>query len=174
MKRRTFRVVLSAIGLACSLLLLAATSPLHAESASTSLATAYNNRSDPTRLIASYYDAINSGDFARAYEYWESAPNGASLEQFARGFINTKSVQFSLTPPTSTQGAAGSVYAELPTVILGTQIDGSIRTFTGCYVARRSNIENTGWRIYSAKVEEAASSATAASVIQRAAALCPS
>jgi hypothetical protein len=79
MKRRTFRVVLSAIGLACSLLLLAATTPLHAESASTSLATAYNNRSDPTRLIASYYDAINSGDFARAYEYWESAPNGGRI-----------------------------------------------------------------------------------------------
>ncbi len=81
MKRRMFRVLFPAVGLVCTLLLLVATTPLHAESASNSAATAaYDDRSDPTRLLASYYDAINSRDFARASGYWETAPNGASLE----------------------------------------------------------------------------------------------
>ncbi len=170
MKRHVLHVVL-ALGIA-SMLLLSATAPLHAESASASAA-AYNDRSDPTRLLASYYDAVNTRDFARAYDYWESPPGGASLEQFARGYINTKSVQFALTPPTRFEGAVGSVYAGVPTVIVATQIDGSTQTFTGCYSARRSNINNTGWRIYNARVGAAATDASAATLLQRATALCP-
>lgn len=95
------------------------------------------------------------------------------MEQFARGYINTKSVQIALTPPTVFEGAAGSVYAGIPTLIVATQIDGSTQTFTGCYAAHRSNINNTGWRIYNAKVEAAASNASTATLLQRATALCP-
>lgn len=173
MKRHVVRAVLGMVGIV-SVLVLSAAAPLHAAStAAPAAAAAYNDRSDPSRLLASYYNAINTRDYARAYGYWESPPNGASLEQFARGYINTKSVQFAITPPTTFDGAAGSVYASVPAVIIGTQIDNSIQTFAGCYTTRRSNIENTGWRIYGAKVERAANNASAAALLQRAAALCP-
>lgn len=67
MKRHVFHTVF-AVGIAY-LLLLPTTAPLHAESAFTNAAAAYNDRSDPARLLASYYDAINTSDFARAYDY---------------------------------------------------------------------------------------------------------
>ena len=120
-----------------------------------------DDRSTPVALITSYYNAINRKEYGRAYGYWENPPNGASLTQFARGFADTVRNELFLRPPARIEGAAGSRYARVPTVVIATHTDGSKQTFFGCYVARRPVPRNfspptdTGWRIYGASVEVA-------------------
>jgi hypothetical protein len=67
-------------------------------------------------------------------------------------------VRLIVEPPTRTEGAAGSLYAEVPTVLVARRRDGSERVFAGCYVTRKSNLRPTDipkeevWRIYKAKM----------------------
>ncbi len=35
---------------------------------------AYDNPNSPVDLLASYYNAINRGEYQRAYNYWQNAP----------------------------------------------------------------------------------------------------
>lgn len=109
-----------------------------------------DERGDPLSTLASYYSAINARDFRRAYRFWDSPPQ--SFEQFARGFADTDSVRLLVEPSTRVEGAAGSVYAEIPTVVIATTRSGNERVFAGCYVMRRSNVEDRGWQIYRADV----------------------
>jgi len=104
------------------------------------------DRSDPLGTLASYYNAINARDYRRAYRFWDSQPS--SYEQFARGFADTERVRLLVEPSTNLEGAAGSVYAEIPTIVVSTTRSGSERVFAGCYVMRRSNVQDRGWQIY--------------------------
>jgi heat shock protein HslJ len=108
-----------------------------------------DDRSDPVTALASYYRAINSRDFRRAYRFWESPTS--SFEQFERGFADTDRVRILLEPP-RLEGAAGSVYAEIPTIVVATTRAGNERVFAGCYVMRKSNVRDIGWQIYRADI----------------------
>jgi len=110
-----------------------------------------DERDDPVATLASYFNAINARDYRRAYGYYESPPS--SYEQFARGFTDTDSVRFLIEPPRK-EGAAGSIYAAIPTVIVSTLRGGNERVFAGCYVMRRSNVRDRGWQIYRADVSQ--------------------
>lgn len=105
-----------------------------------------NDRGDPLGTLASYYDAINARDYRRAYRFWDSQPS--PYEQFARGFADTERVRLLVEPSTNLEGAAGSVYAEIPTIVVSTTRSGNERVFSGCYVMRRSNVQDRGWQIY--------------------------
>lgn len=109
-----------------------------------------DERGDPVATLASYFNAINSKDYRRAYGYWESPPS--SYEQFAKGFADTDRVRLLVEPPAPAEGAAGSVYSEIRTVIVASTRRGSERVFGGCYVMRRSNVRDRGWQIYRADV----------------------
>ncbi len=76
----------------------------------------YEDLKSPVALLASFYNAINTKDYDRAYGYWETPPG--SLADFARGYRETLKVQLIVQPPTNIEGAAGSLYAEVPTVIV--------------------------------------------------------
>lgn len=104
------------------------------------------DRSDPITALSSYYEAINSRDFRRAYGYWESPTQ--SYEQFARGFADTDRVRLLIEPPPHLEGAAGSSFAEISTLVVATTRKGSERIFAGCYTLRKSNVRDTGWHIY--------------------------
>jgi len=109
------------------------------------------NVNGPVEMLALFYDAVNRRDYERAYRYWETP--ATSLEEFSRGYANTANVQLIVQPPIRVEGAAGSLYVEIPTVLVARQRDGSQRVFAGCYVARRSNIQTeSSWRIYKASV----------------------
>ena len=108
-------------------------------------ALAYDKRDTPVDLLASYYSAINLQDYRRAYAYWESPPS--SYDDFARGYQDTASVRLIVEPPTRIEGAAGSLYARTPTVLLATNRDGSQHTFAGCYV-ERSPTQAANWSIF--------------------------
>jgi len=115
-----------------------------------------DERNDPVATLASYYDAINSRDYRRAYGYWESPTS--SYDEFVRGFAGTNRVRLLVEPPARVEGAAGSLYTELTTVIVATTRAGNERVFAGCYVLRRSNVRDRGWQIYRANVSTVPSS----------------
>jgi hypothetical protein len=111
----------------------------------------YEDLSSPVSLLASFYDAVNSREYDRAYGYFETPPS--SLDEFERGYANTVSVQLIVQPPTHISGAAGSSYADIPTMLVARQRKGGERFFVGCYTTRKSNLQssdnpNEGWRIY--------------------------
>lgn len=116
----------------------------------------YEDLSSPVTMLASFYNAINTRDYERALGYWESPPSG--LDAFARGYRNTTKVRLLVQPPTRIEGAAGSVYAELPILVTARQRNGNDRIFFGCYVIRKTNRGVVGnpavgnWRIYRAKL----------------------
>ena len=115
-----------------------------------------DDRTDPVTTLAAYYDAINSRDFRRAYRLWESPPS--SFEKFEGGFADTDRVRLLIEPP-RLEGAAGSSFAELSTIVVATTRSGNERVFAGCYTLRKSNVRDTGWQIYRADISLVPSSA---------------
>jgi len=111
---------------------------------------------DPVSALSDYYRSINAGEYRRAYAYWETPSQ--TFEQFSRGFADTRSVRLLVSPSPLIEGAAGSSYANVASIIVSTQTDGSERVFAGCYVMRKSNVrgeddaEQKGWRIYRANL----------------------
>lgn len=108
--------------------------------------------SDPIATLASYYDSINARDYRRAFSFWDSPTT--SFEQFARGFADTDRVRVLVEPSAHVEGAAGSAYADISTIVVATSRGGSERIFTGCYVMRRSNVEDRGWKIYRGNISQ--------------------
>jgi hypothetical protein len=123
-------------------------------------------------LLASFYNAVNAREYERAYRYWETPPG--NLEEFARGYAETASVQPIVEPPTRIEGAAGSLYAEVPTILVARQRDGSERIFVGCYVTRKSSLRPSDvpkeevWRLYKASVSPAAADASTPKLLAQA------
>jgi heat shock protein HslJ len=115
-----------------------------------------DDNSDPLATLGAYYDAINARDYRRAFSYWDSPTT--SFERFAAGFADTDRVRVLVEPSTRVDGAAGSVYANVSTVVVATTRAGNERVFAGCYVMRRSNVQDRGWKIYRADVSPVSSS----------------
>lgn len=96
---------------------------------------------DPVSLIASYYNAISLGDYARAYDYWQEAPPDApTLDDFARGFMDVDYARALARLPITEDAGAGSVRAEVPVIVLTTLMDGGSEIYAGCFRAIRTNV----------------------------------
>jgi hypothetical protein len=168
MKLHYVRFVATIVGLMLLSVLLPAGASLQAAPSATDnsvQAPKYDDRSDPVRLLTAYYNAVNRQEYQRAYGYWESPPRAQTLAQFTQGYATTKDVLLAVNSPTQFEGAAGSAYTSIPTVLVATHKDGSVHTFAGCYVARRSNVQDTGWHIYSASIKETPANASAAALL---------
>lgn len=124
-----------------------------------------DDRRDPVTAISSYYRAINARDYRRAFRFWETP--AISFDQFARGFADTQSVRILIEPPGRTEGAAGSAYTEISTIVITTTRSGNERISAGCYVMRRSNVRDVGWQIYRADLIGVPSSARVSRVISQ-------
>lgn len=111
-----------------------------------------DDRDDPVATLAAYFSAINSKDYRRAYRYWESPAQ--SFDQFMRGFADTDRVRLLVEPSARLEGAAGSSYVGIMTIIVSTTRGGNERLFAGCYVLRRSNVRDRGWQINRADVSQ--------------------
>lgn len=109
-----------------------------------------DDRGDPIAMLMSYYEAINARDYRRAYRFWESPES--PYERFVAGFADTDRVRLLVEPSGRNEGAAGSVYAEITTIVVATTRAGSERVFAGCYTVRRSNVRDNSWRIYRANI----------------------
>ena len=132
---------------------------------------AYDDQSGSLNVVLSLYDALNRQDYKRAYGYWEQAPS--SYTDFAAGYADTASAVVTTGTPTGKGAAAGSVYEDIPVVVTGTLKDGTVQRYSGCYVARKSDIPTDGtadpssnpWKIYSGKLTQAGSSNSAATLL---------
>lgn len=96
-----------------------------------------DDRSTPSAVIRSLYSAINRGEYARAYSYFAEPP-AKDVAAYAEGYANTGQVEV-LTGSPGEEGAAGSVYYELPVAIRATNAAGDQTVFAGCYTLRLSN-----------------------------------
>jgi hypothetical protein len=126
--------------------------------ATTPLPAAYTKTDTPEELMTAYYNAISRKEYDRAYSYWRenSDQRAANAQEFSYGFLSSK-VTAQFGSPT-TNGAAGTIYAEVPVVIFETTFDGQNKAFCGKYIANRANDvpgatkEQLSWRIFRIEV----------------------
>jgi hypothetical protein len=98
------------------------------------------DRSTPSGLILSLFNAINRKEYLRAYSYWENPPTNSSIgtfDQFQQGYQATDSVQVSLGKISANAGA-GQVYYSVPAVLKALTTSGQTQTFAGCYIVHLS------------------------------------
>ncbi len=118
----------------------------------------FEQRDTAVNVLTSYINAINRREFARAYAYWENPPQ--NFADFRAGFADTLSVQLVISPPTGYEGAAGSQFTTIPTLLMATRTDGSEHFFRGEYVTRRTNPDMVGhptdWGIFQASMKTVA------------------
>jgi hypothetical protein len=117
----------------CCLSLLALSGPALGQQQASYL----DDRSTPAALVKSLYNAINRREFARAFSYFANPPS-ADVAAYAAGYEDTESVEVVAGAP-SEEGAAGSLFYQLPIAIQATATDGSQRVFAGCYTLRLVN-----------------------------------
>ncbi|MBD0416608.1 DUF1176 domain-containing protein [Oryzicola mucosus] len=98
----------------------------------------YDNRSDAASLIKSLYNAIDRKEYARAWDYYGEEKPAKDFQTFQDGYAKTESVDV-LTGAVSSEGAAGSIYYNVPVAIRANDSDGSDKVFAGCYVVRQVN-----------------------------------
>lgn len=97
---------------------------------------AFDQRDHPVYVIASYYDAINRGDFARAYNYWrDQPPNSNTFQQWVQGFANVQDVRVLARLPVAYDGTAGTAHALVPVIVLATLKTGGQEIYAGCFHA---------------------------------------
>ena len=92
-----------------------------------------DDRTTPEAVVTSFYNAINLGQYARAYGYFGNGPQ--PYPAFKTGYAKTKSVQV-LTGKAVSEGAAGSIYYSLPVAIDALDTAGKHSQFAGCYQLR--------------------------------------
>lgn len=101
-----------------------------------------DDRSTPSALIQSLYNALNRREYARAWSYF-SAPPADSLDAYADGYADTQSVTLVAGVPAE-EGAAGSMLFTLPVALAATAADGVETVFAGCYRLRLANPQVQG------------------------------
>ncbi len=95
-----------------------------------------DDRSTPTGLMLSFFNAINRKEYLRAYSYWQNLGNNPQLppfDQFEKGYADTTSVQATLGTISGDVGA-GQIYYSIPVAINTTMNSGQGQIFVGCYV----------------------------------------
>ncbi len=110
-----------------------AAAPVVTESASGN--TYLDDRSTPTGLIFSLFNAINRREYSRAYSYWENAGKSSNVppfDQFAQGYQDTDSVQVTIGVVGGGNGA-GQIYYVVPVVLQVQTTGGQSQIFAGCY-----------------------------------------
>jgi hypothetical protein len=91
-----------------------------------------DDRSTPTGLVLSYYNAINRHEYLRAYSYWQDKSQLPSYDQFAQGYQDTASVRVSLGTMSISVGA-GQTYYTVPLLLKSVTTAGDQQTYSGCF-----------------------------------------
>ena len=110
-------------------------------------------------MLRGYYAAINARDFVTAQAAWS---DGAQMPaQLAATFADTMSVELTVGEPRPAEGAAGSVYVEVPVTVTSRRADGSVHRQAGRYTLRRSQVDGASaaqraWRIAAVDLRDAA------------------
>jgi len=97
-----------------------------------------DDRSDAAALVRSLYNAVNRREYARAWDYFGDDKPAKDFDAFAKGYDGTERVDVE-TGAISEEGAAGSVFYQVPVAIKAVAKDGGESIFAGCYTARLAN-----------------------------------
>jgi len=96
-----------------------------------------DNRSTAADVLRSLYNAINRGEYLRAWSYFNETER-PGLDTFIEGYEDTKRVRFELGAEQA-EGAAGTVYWTVPVAIEALRGDGTSQLFAGCYTLSQPN-----------------------------------
>jgi len=97
-----------------------------------------DDRSTPTGLILSYFNAINRKEYLRAYGYYTTPSQTAGVfSAFAAGYQNTAAVTVSLGIPGNDNGA-GQIYYTVPALLTAVSTSGVTTHFAACYILHLS------------------------------------
>ncbi|QKC84201.1 DUF1176 domain-containing protein [Mesorhizobium sp. NZP2077] len=99
-----------------------------------------DDRSSAEAVIRSLYSAINRHEFARAWGYYGDAKPAKDFESFVKGYDGTDKVEVA-TGAISDDGAAGSIFYNVPVAIRATDKSGGEKVFAGCYTLRQVNAQ---------------------------------
>ncbi len=97
-----------------------------------------DDRSDAAAVVRSLYNAVSRKEYARAWDYFGEAKPAKDFETFANGYEATERVDVE-TGAVSSEGAAGSIFYNIPVAIRAVDNDGTEKVFAGCYTARQVN-----------------------------------
>ncbi|OSP56440.1 hypothetical protein [Pseudoruegeria sp. SK021] len=90
-----------------------------------------DDRSSPEQVVRSLYNAINRHEYLRGWSYF--APDDRpDLSGFTAGYTDTAAVTLHVGAVAS-DGAAGTIYWQVPVAIAAAALDGKVSVFAGCY-----------------------------------------
>jgi hypothetical protein len=93
-----------------------------------------DDRSTPSQVIVSLYNAINRQEYLRAYNYWNNpADSLGSYTSYAAGYQDTKSVGLVFGQITADAGMS-QVYYTIPVILKTTSKNGTRTNYAACYV----------------------------------------
>lgn len=105
-------------------------------------------------VLQTYYALIEQGDYDAAYALRSPSADGPSAAEFAASFERYAEYHAQIGAPSNIEGAAGSLYVEVPVQIYGRLKDGKPFSSAGTVTLRRSNdvpgstAEQRRWHIY--------------------------
>ena len=97
-----------------------------------------DDRSTPSQVIVSYFNAVNRKEYLRAYAYWKSPGSSlGSFTSFANGYADTASVDLVFGQITGDAGA-GQIYYTVPVILKAKLTNGTKANWAACYVIHHS------------------------------------
>ena len=107
--------------------------------ANPTLANYLDDRSTPSQVIVSFYNAINRHEYLRAYNYWsDPATSLGSFTNWASGYNNTASVDLVFGQITGDPGMS-QVYYTIPVILKTTATNNTHANYAACYVVHETN-----------------------------------
>jgi len=88
------------------------------------------------QVVRNFYAAVSSHDYRAAYSLWHGTRGYA---RFRNGYARTRSARVTFLKPGDSEGAAGSIYVELPVRVDAILRSGERQHFAGSYTLRRIN-----------------------------------
>ncbi|MER9303244.1 DUF1176 domain-containing protein [Mesorhizobium sp. M0293] len=99
-----------------------------------------DDRSSADAVVRSLYSAISRHEFARAWGYFGDTKPAKDFDSFVKGYDGTDKVEVA-TGAVSDEGAAGSIFYNVPVAIRATDKSGGEKVFAGCYTLRQVNAQ---------------------------------
>lgn len=129
---------------------------------------------DPVQLITSYFSMLVGGKAADAAALWENPPGDLFLAAYGKEVRAALNIKVYINPTIYSDGAAGSIYASIPALVVTNNPDNTHLYITGCYIARLSNVPvgdattpDPNWHFYNATLNLAADAPSAIAALNQ-------
>ena len=97
-----------------------------------------DDRSTPSQVIVSFYNAINRQEYLRAYNYWANpATSLGSFTSFANGYKDSASVNLVFGQITGDPGMS-QIYYTIPVILKATAKNNTHTNYAACYVVHET------------------------------------